>query len=143
MYKSRKKTAMLLLTLLWGCAPKQQTDNIRINLTDSGRSLSVIGIGPDILQEITRDSVTSGWQSLVPVYRMPADTDLKDFQKAQPGKYVVKGGAILFTPDTPFAKKTVYFVRYFQYNSGHNATDYITAHKKLGQPTYTDLIFKP
>jgi hypothetical protein len=141
MYKSIKKSAVILLTLLWGCAPKQ-ANNIRINLINNGQSLAVTGISPDIVQEIERDSVTNIWQSLVPVYRMPADTDLRDFQKPQPGKYVVSNSAVIFTPDTPFSKQTAYFVRYFQYNAGNSALDHIKSNKKLGKTSYIDLIFK-
>jgi hypothetical protein len=142
MYKSIKKSAILLLMMLFGCSSKQQANNIRISLTDSNKNLKIIGIGVDILQEIDGDSITSVWQSLAPVYRMPADTDLKDFQKPQPGKYVVKADAVIFTPDTPFNKQSTYFVRYYRYNIGNSALDHIETNKKLGKTSYTDLIFK-
>jgi hypothetical protein len=142
MYKSIKKSALVLVTLLWGCAPKQRDANIRIKLTNNSQSIALTGISRDILQEIARDSATAVWQSLAPVYRMPADTDLKDFQKPQPGKYIVSGNAVVFTPDTPFTAQIVYFVRYFRYDDGNTPADYITSHKKLGQTPYTDLIFK-
>ena len=142
MYKSIKKSAILLLMMLFGCTQKQPPNNVRITLTDSNRSLKITGIAVDILQEIDRDSTKTIWQSLIPVYRMPADTDLKDFQKPQPGKYMVKTDAVVFTPDTPFTKQSIYFVRYYQYNIGNSALDRIETNKRLGKTSYTDLIFK-
>lgn len=115
---------------------------IKIALADSGKRLQVTGIAEDILQEINRDTVATVWQTLIPVYRMPADTDMKDFQHPQPGKYAVNGSTILFTPDTPFIKQTVYFVRYYQYGEGNTGWDFIKQQKKLGKMPYIDLIFK-
>ena len=82
------------------------------------------------------------WQSLVPVYKMPADTDLKNYQTAQPGKYIVKDSVVMFTPDTPFIASQTYFVRYYKFDANNKASDYILGHNKLGSRPYTDLIFK-
>lgn len=138
-----KKCIFILLLTLFGCVSKPSNANITIGLTDNNRTLTIKGIGNDIAQEIANDSSNNIWQSLIPVYRMPADTDMKDFQKAQPGKYVVKTNAIIFIPDTPFVKQAAYFVRYYQYNTNNSALDYIRHRAKLGKTPYTDLIFKP
>jgi hypothetical protein len=137
-----KKYIVVLLLMCLGCTSQPKTATIKITLTDGNRSLKVTGINDDILQEINRDSVTTGWQSLIPVYRMPADTDMKDYQTPQPGKYKVEANAVVFTPDTPFIKQQTYFVRFYRYSEGNNALDYIKQHKKLGEIPYTDLIFK-
>lgn len=138
-----KKSILILLITLLGCTAKQPGETVQISLTNSGRNLKVTGIGDDIIHEIDRDTVTTGWQSLIPVYRMPADSDMKDFQKPQPGKYVVENNAVMFTPDTPFIKRQTYFVRYYQYGKGNTVLDYIKQDKKLGKTSYIDLIFKP
>jgi len=128
--------------MLLGCGSKQQNNVIKISLANGGCSLQVTGIAEDVLQEINRDTIATVWQTLIPVYRMPADTDMKDLQPLQPGKYVVNGSRILFTPDTPFTKQTVYFVRYYQYGEGNTGWDFIKKRKKLGKTPYIDLIFK-
>src|SRR6202012_5703072 len=89
--KIMKKYTLVLLIMLLGCGSKHQPDIIKIALADSGKSLEITGVAADVLQEINRDTVANIWQTLVPVYRMPADTDLKDFQPPQPGKYRVNG----------------------------------------------------
>ena len=138
-----KTFCVLFVSLIcFGCKPKLQQTDIKISLTKDRHVLRITGLDYSIIQDINRDSVNSAWQSLVPVFRMPADTDLKDFQPLQPGKYVVNGRAILFTPDTPFAKQQTYFVRYYKHDSNNSQWDYIKQHKKLGEIPYTDLIFK-
>ena len=98
--------------------------------------------GPDklVLDEIQRDSAV--WQNLFSVYRMPADTDMKDFQRPQSGAYRLMGDTILFMPDTPFTKGQTYFLRCYQFGEGKSDWDIIKHKQKLGSQAYTDLTFK-
>lgn len=94
------------------------------------------------MNEIARDSAGAGWQLLVPVYRMPADTDLKNYQPVQPGKYRLADTTIVFTPDTPFAKGQTYFVRYYRFGDNTSTLEYLQGRNRMGKPQFTDLIFK-
>lgn len=114
---------------------------VHISLINN-HSLKFTGLDYTTVQEINQDTSATGWQSLIPVYRMPADTDMMDFQTAQPGKYVVNEGTVIFTPDTPFVKQQIYFVRYYRYADGNSLWDYLKKQKKLSRPQYTDLPFK-
>ncbi len=76
------------------------------------------------------------------IYRLPADTDMKDYQPTQPGKYLLKDSALVFTPDTPFIKQQSYFVRYYNYADNTTIWDYLRHKTTKGQLHYTDLIFK-
>ncbi|MGZ3821843.1 MAG: hypothetical protein ACXVB6_14710, partial [Mucilaginibacter sp.] len=89
-----------------------------------------------------RDTANGAWQSLLPVYRMPADTDMKDFQNAQPGSYHVNDSLVIFTPDTPFRKGQPYFLRFFEHDEATSAWQYIKGKVKIREATHTDLIFK-
>lgn len=131
----------LFLILCLGCTSKPKSTAMSISVINN-HSLKITGLDYTVVQQINSDSATANWQSLVPVYRMPADTDLKDYQKPQPGKYAVTDGTVVFTPDTPFLKLQTYFVRYYHYDQGRSLWDDITKHKKLGRQQYTDLIFK-
>jgi|GEM_PF-389337 len=138
-----KKCAYLLVILAFGCTTKPQPDaSISIALTTNKQALIFKGLDAAIMNEIARDSAGSGWQSLVPVYRMPADTDMKTFQPVQPGKYLVQDSVVVFTPDTPFVKGQTYFVRWYRYNRQADANSYIKGSRQLGQTQFTDLIFK-
>jgi hypothetical protein len=136
------KKSWIILLLCLGCSPKPQPAVIKVTLVDSGRSVKFAGLDYAVISEINRDTAAGLWQGLIPVYRMPADTDVKDYQPVQPGKYALKDKAVIFTPDTPFAKNQTYFMRYYRFDSGDNTWDFITGKKKLGHPGHTDLIFK-
>ena len=67
---------------------------------------------------------------------------MKDFQNAQPGKYIVKGSLVVFTPDTPFRIGKTYFLRTFDYSGAKDAWDFIRRQKGKGSAGHKDLLFK-
>ncbi|GAA4094897.1 hypothetical protein GCM10022392_17250 [Mucilaginibacter panaciglaebae] len=111
-------------------------------LIEGNRSLKITGIDTIVLNDINRDSIKN-WQSLFAISRLPADTDLKEYQPTQPGKYRVSNGSVIFTPDTPFVKQRAYFLRYYNHADNKSTWDYIRGNVKPGALHYTDLIFKP
>lgn len=140
--KTMKQTRFLIIILTClGCQTKIRQPVIQVSLINNGSSLKIAGISSLIMQDISRDSV-SNWQALAPVYRMPADTDLKNYQPAQPGLYQIKDNAVVFTPDTPFVKQQTYFLRYYNYESDDNLWNYIKGKKHPGKLRFSDLIFK-
>ena len=132
---------MFLLLLCVGCTSKAPMPAINISLVNNNQSLQISGLDRIIITDIARDTANH-FESLVPVYRMPADTDMKDYQPIQPGKYTVKDSAIVFTPDTPFTKQQVYFVRYFQYGGDYKVMDFVKGRRTATKLRYSDLIFK-
>lgn len=136
-----KRLVFLFFVLCIGCVRKEAVQ-IKVALTDGGRSVKFTGLDYAILAEITRDSSKEIWQALIPVYQMPADTDLKSYQPAQPGSYQLKDRSIVFTPDTPFVKGRAYFMRYYRFENDNSMIDYVRGRKKLGRVPYTDLVFQ-
>ncbi|MBD1363629.1 hypothetical protein IDJ77_07390 [Mucilaginibacter sp. ZT4R22] len=134
--------AIILATFLFACSPKPQLNSISISLTNNKKSLQFKGLDQDIIGEVSRDTIGKGWQGLVPVYRMPADTDMKSYQPEQPGKYQIVDSMVVFTPDTPFAASQTYFVRWYRFDKGKKASDYLRGQLRPGQTQFTDLIFK-
>ncbi|MEN0053035.1 MAG: hypothetical protein AAGC65_05165 [Mucilaginibacter sp.] len=104
--------------------------------------MKITGLDKAIVQEIARDSAGGNWQALIPVYRMPADTDLKNYQPVQPGIYHVQDNAVIFVPDTPFITNQKYFVRYYKFDAGTKVTDFVTGRNRPGSLQYSDLEFK-
>ena len=136
-----KNSVLLLLLIFIGCK-QSNAPAIIISLIDSNKTLKISGLDYAIVQDINRDTTTNVWQNLIQIYCMPADTDMKDFQPIQPGKYMVKDSAVVFVPDTPFKPHQTYFMRYYRYDKGSTAWDYIKNHQKPGKKQYQDLIFK-
>jgi hypothetical protein len=136
-----KKSAWVLLLFCFACTSKSKAPVVHISLTDSNHSVKFKGLDYAIISEIGRDSIPGMWESLLPVYRMPADTDLKNYQPVQHGHYTLKDSAVIFTPDTAFIKGQTYFMRYYQFK-GENIWDYIKGKKRLGAVGYSDLVIK-
>ncbi|MDB5010510.1 MAG: hypothetical protein JWQ06_1299 [Mucilaginibacter sp.] len=138
----KRLTILLLILICFACTVKPDASTIQIKLINNNQSLKITGLNNLIVKDIARDT-TSHWESLFPIYRMPADTDLKDYQQAQPGRYLVAANAVIFIPDTPFLKHQTYFIRYYQYGEDNNVWDFIKGKKQPGKIHFIDLIFKP
>jgi hypothetical protein len=137
------KIATLFLTVIIyvGCSNHPKPVDVKISMTDRNRSLKIAGFDKLTIAEIGRDTNSEAWESLLPVYRMPADTDMKDYQSVQLGKYMVKDSLVIFTPDTAFKKDQAYFLRYFRHDEGTSAWQYIRQKKRPGSVSYKDLVF--
>jgi len=139
-----KKLPYLFFLMCLSCSqPRQQNSLVRLSLTQNNTTLQFSGLDKLVLNDIARDSNNAVWQSLIPVYKMPADTDMKNYQPEQPGKYVIKDSIVAFTPDTPFVKGKTYFVRNYKPGQASTNADYIKGRGKAGKMHYIDLIFKP
>lgn len=135
---------ILLLCLGFAaCGQHSQKQMVSLSLYDQGKSVAFTGLEQLVINEIARDTNRAVWQSLIPVYKMPADTDLKIYQPVQPGRYVIKQNKIIFTPDTPFVKGKTYFVRSYQLGQGNSFADYLQGRVRLGKLKFIDLVFKP
>jgi hypothetical protein len=136
----KKITLFLISIFCLGCTRPSKI-NIAITLINGNKSLKISGFDKEVINDIAQ-TADSAWQVLLPVYKMPADTDMKDFQNAQPGNYKVKDSLVIFTPDTPFRKGQVYFVRSFDYNQAKDAWAFIRGQKQKGTAGHKDLLFK-
>lgn len=137
-----KKILFILILFAIACTPAKHPAAVHINLINNKQAIEFKGLDYAVVQEIGRDSSSQEWQSLIPVYRMPQDTDMKNYQPEQPGRYELKDSAVIFTPDTPFAAGQVYFVRNYRLGEGATLADYIKGRKQPGRTYFTDLIFK-
>lgn len=137
-----KRSIWVTVLFCFGCSQKPKPAAIHIKLVNNNHSVELSGLDIAITNEIARDSSNEEWQKLIPVYSMPVDTAMKNYQPVQPGTYHLQDSAVVFTPDTPFTKGKSYFIRYYQFNSGSGAADFIKGRKRLGETHYTDLIFR-
>ena len=136
-----KKWGILIVLFCFGCSTRKPELNIKVALSDSNRSVKIAGFDKEVINDIAQ-TADSAWEVLLPVYKMPVDTDMKDFQNAQPGKYVVEDSLVIFTPDTAFQKGQVYFVRTFDYNQAKDAWAFVREQKQKGAVGHKDLLFK-
>ncbi|MFI5160873.1 MAG: hypothetical protein ACHQHN_06325 [Sphingobacteriales bacterium] len=137
----KKIASFLVLIFCVGCTHPSKI-NIAIKLIDSNKSLRISGFDKAVITDIAQNGNDDAWQSLLPVYKMPADTDMKDFQTPQPGKYQLQDSLLGFTPDTAFKKGQVYFLRWYQYDKIGDALQYIRRKNRTGSMSYKDLLFR-
>lgn len=136
-----RKIIIILLVCIASCQSK--TDNVQLSIDKKLGVVKTSGLSAVTLQGIKRDSITTeAWQSLFPVYTMPADTSLRNYQRPLPGRYSITSNFLVFTPDTPFVSGQTYFARYYRYDRSVTAMDLVLRRRALGQGTYTELIFK-
>lgn len=142
-YGLLKKSPLIIgLILFYSCKPAPRSSTVTITKT-ANNAVKLSGLDLTTIQALGSDSAfLSAWQSFIPVYKMPADTDLKDFQPVQPGKYVVLDSLVIFTPDTPLQKGQTYFARYYQFDKG-SLWNQVKDRQKLTHRPYTDLVLKP
>ena len=138
------KTALTILSFVWfalscGCSGPSEKIVYKMALQNDG-TLKISGPEKAVLGEIERDS--AAWSNIFPVYRMPADTDMKDFQRVQPGAYRLSGNVLIFTPDTAFIGGQTYFLRCYRFGEGKSTWDLFKHKQKLGSQVYIDLAFK-
>jgi len=120
-----------------------ERDVTHIILSRDSQLVCVSGIDYSILQQFKKDSLTTeAYQRILSVYRMPADTDMKDYQNEQPGIYNITGSLITFKPDTPFKKHQTYFARFYGHAMGNMPTDLAQGKGNLKAPKFTEVIFK-
>lgn len=136
-----KHLRLVMVLFCLGCSSRPPV-LVHIALVNNRQSVQISGLDIAVIQDIARDTANH-FESLFAVYRMPADTDMKDYQPLQPGRYRVKDSAVIFTPDTPFVKKQAYFIRYYQYGEANSALDFVKGKKTANKLRFTDLIFKP
>ncbi|WP_419700088.1 hypothetical protein [Mucilaginibacter sp. NFX135] len=138
---SINKLSILLVFSCISCSNTSKSPVIHIDKIDQERSIKISGLDVAVIQDIARDSAGANWQGLMPVYKMPADTDMKNYQPMQPGTYHIADGAVIFTPDTPFVSHRTYFVRYYKLDSDNQLTDFIGGRNRPGSLHYIDLTF--
>jgi hypothetical protein len=137
------KNSLLLILLLIAACQSKPVDTIRISINHQQNSLKVTGVSATSLYGLRHDTLSlQAWQNLFPVYQMPADTDLRNYQPAISGKYALSGNIIVFKPDTPFVAGQTYFARYYHYDEHLSSIDMALNRRKPGETPYTELIFK-
>jgi hypothetical protein len=117
-------------------------DKVNIRLSTDSQTVYISGLEYAILHDLKTNTLNAeGLQSLFAVYRMPADTDMKDLQKQQPGKYTVTDTVIMFKPDTAFAKHQQYFVRYYGGPVADGRVQVFQSKAKLEGQHYKEIVF--
>ena len=120
-----------------------QDSPINIHLGKDSQSIVISGLDYATLQELKKDSLSlENFQSLFPVHRIPADTDMADLQPEQPGTYLVTDSILTFSPDTAFKKHQQYFARFYGNGTNFTSSNLIRSKTNLKGQNFTQRVFK-
>jgi len=124
-------------------APTSTETKVSIHLSKDSQTVCISGLEYSILHELKQDSLTQeNWQGIFPIYHMPADTDMKDLQPEQPGKYQITDSLITFKPDTPFKKQQQYFARFYGNGTNFSTGSLIRNKSNLKGQSFKEVVFK-
>ncbi len=107
--------AIIFLTSL-GCGQAEKETNtgtgVRISLSADSSSVELQNIPAYAITEFLADSLgTEQWKDFFAVYEEPSDQEMRDFQNAVDGSYLVMDSIVRFTPAGGFKKGQPYFSR--------------------------------
>lgn len=120
-----------------------ESNKVTIGLSKDSQAVCIRGLEYSVLQEMKKDSLTQeNWQGIFPIYRMPADTDMKDLQPEQPGSYHVIDSLLTFKPDTPFKKHEQYFARFYGNDTNFSTGSLIRKKSNLKGQSFIEVLFK-
>lgn len=137
------KRSVILALLFFAACRNKPANPVSIVVDKTRQVVKVVGLTETTLNGIKRDSLPmETLQNLFPVFAMPADTDMRNYQQPMKGKYQITAKEIAFIPDTLFKPGQTYFARYYRYDEQITSMDLVLHRRETGKPTYTELIFK-
>ncbi len=144
MRKTRLIYLLLFVVAFVGChGGSKIKDTTYIHLSRDSQTVILGGLEYAALQQLKKDTLNlQAFQDLFPVYKMPADTDMKDYLKAQRGTYQITDSLIIFKPDTAFAKHQAYFARFYGYTVDNSAARLAQGKANLNGPKFKEVIFQ-
>lgn len=111
--------SLFWLLIIVSCGKKQADEflTVQIALAKDSQNIILKGLRPDVLKQLKADSLSmERWQTLMGIYKIPADSGLLELQKEEPGIYRILGQQIIFKPDTAFESERAYFCRFYGRN---------------------------
>lgn len=141
----RQRWFVFFIAICAAChsASLTESDHSRIGLSKDSQMVVISGLDYSVLHELKKDSLSrDAFTQLFAVYRMPADTDMKDYQNEQPGTYQITDSLITFKPDTEFKKHQTYFARFYGHSTENTPTKLAQGKGNLKAPKFTEVVFK-
>ncbi|MGV8877887.1 MAG: hypothetical protein ACOH2A_02525 [Sphingobacteriaceae bacterium] len=111
--------SLFWLMMFFSCNKQKKGEfaTVKIALAKDSQSIILKGLRTDVLKQLEADSLSmERWQTLMGIYKMPADSGLIELQKEQPGVYRILDQQIIFKPDTAFKSKKAYLCRFYGRN---------------------------
>lgn len=108
--------AIIFLFFILACKQQDKKESsinsLLITLSADSSALELKGIPVDALEELQSDSLPDSlWVNFFAVYEEPSDYEMRDFQPALAGTYLIADSLIRFKPNEEFKSGIAYFSR--------------------------------
>ncbi len=116
---------------------------MQIRLSADNTAIELHNIPAYIIDEFQADSLqNSQWENFFAVYEDIPDPEMRDFQPALLGSYVIVDGLVRFTPGSDFRKGTSYFARCYTKSLLREPQDIISSRKLFSTGDFIEYQFK-
>ena len=110
MFKYIKVFLVIFCGFLFSCNLSNNR-TLKIDFSADSTTINCTNIDPAGLRQLKNNLKTdSAYQKLVSVLQTPADDDSTSMEIAWPGKLIMQGDTLVFTPDSTFKKGKTYLV---------------------------------
>lgn len=108
--------AIIFLFFIHACkqqdTKESQITSLLITLSADRSAVELTGLSVDALEELQSDSLPDSlWNNFFAVYEEPSNSEMRDFQPALEGTYLIEDSLIRFMPNDKFKPGTAYFSR--------------------------------
>lgn len=138
--------AALFFLFLSSCTEKRQNERlaetIKLRLNSDSSAIELRDVPAHIIEEFLADSLDySQWSGFFAVYEESRDPEMRDFQPALSGTYIIDEGMVRFQPDSAFRKGRSYFSRCYTKLLLREPADILGAGKLSVNNSYIELRF--
>lgn len=126
-----------------GKVKQSPSNDMLIRLSADSSAVELHHIPPYVIDEFLADSLeNSQWENFFAVYEESPDPEMRDFQPALHGQYLIGDGIVRFLPDEDFRKDASYFARYYTRILLQEPQDIISSRKLSSSEGFVEYKFK-
>jgi hypothetical protein len=134
---------LILFTSCWHETEQESIQNkLIIRLNSDSSSIELLGLASPVLEELKSDSLPDSlWKNFLAVYEEHDDPEMRDFQPALEGIYIIEGELIRFKPKNKFRENQLYFARCYTKLLLQDAEDAFKARELFISDGFTEYKF--
>lgn len=119
------------------------SSDMLIRLSADSTAIELHNIPAYIIDEFQADSLqNSQWENFFAVYEDIPDHEMRDFQPALEGSYVIVDGLVRFKPGADFRKEASYFARCYTKSLLREPQNIISSRKLFSTGEFIEYRFK-
>ncbi|GEM_PF-6330748 len=139
--------SVIILVLFHSCkqerVEERAINKLLIRLNSDSSEVELSGLADQAIEELMTDSLPDSlWTNFFAVYEETPDPEMRDFQPALKGIYIIDAGLIRFKPRDNFRDNGLYFARCYTKLLLQDAESLIETRELFESNGYTEYKFK-